>query len=418
MDDDIAIELDNVSKKYCKSLKRSMLYGFTDILKNTFGFSSHSEKLRKNEFWAVDDVSFEVKKGETLGIIGANGSGKTTLLKMLNGIFWPDKGKISINGRVGALIAVGAGFHPMMTGRENIYVNGAIMGMSKKEIDEKFDEIMEFADVGDFLDSPVKFYSSGMFVKLGFACAIHMEPEVLLIDEILSVGDLSFQNKSLRKLAEIRDKANAVVFVSHNLEHVRNLCDKILILDKGLPVFLGEANQAIQKYQEMSHEKEIQSLIRAKGFGIYFYHSSGDFYFIKGGILDEFNKPIEETRLGNDLKVFFEVAIKNDIEQVIFSASIVNTKGIACIWQMSNDENKTNYWNLSKGKYRLVVEFKSPNLAPGVYIPAISIRSGRTGEIYEKNLGYIKPFVVKSNIISHFAIIHPESTWNLNKIKE
>ncbi|MFQ6119424.1 MAG: ABC transporter ATP-binding protein, partial [Methanosarcinales archaeon] len=146
MDDDIAIKVEHVSKKYCKSLKRSMFYGLKDIARNTLGLSSHSERLRKHEFWAVNDVSFEVRRGETLGIIGPNGSGKTTILKMLNGIFWPDKGKITINGSVGALIEVGAGFHPMLTGRENVYINGAILGMSKKETDEKFNDIVNFAD--------------------------------------------------------------------------------------------------------------------------------------------------------------------------------------------------------------------------------------------------------------------------------
>ena len=149
------------------------MFGVTDIGRNLIGLSSHHDKLRKNEFWAVDNISFEVKKGETLGIIGPNGSGKTTMLKMINGIFWPDKGKITVKGKVGALIAVGAGFHPQLSGRENIYINGAILGMSRKEISKKFDDIVDFADIGDFLDTPVKHYSSGMFVRLGFAIAVH-----------------------------------------------------------------------------------------------------------------------------------------------------------------------------------------------------------------------------------------------------
>ena len=187
MNDNISIKVENISKKYCKSLKRSMLYGVKDIARNTIGLSSHSDKLRKGEFWALDNVSFEAKKGETFGIIGPNGSGKTTLLKLLNGIFWPDKGKISVKGNVGALIEVGAGFHPLLTGRENIYINAAILGMTKEETDKKFDVIVEFADIGDFLDVPVKHYSSGMFVRLGFAVAVHCEPDILLVDEVFAV---------------------------------------------------------------------------------------------------------------------------------------------------------------------------------------------------------------------------------------
>ena len=178
---DIAIRVNHVSKKFCRYLRKSMRYGMQDIGGNLLGMSTKPDMLRKDEFWAVDDVSFELHRGETLGIIGPNGSGKSTIFKMLNGIYMPDKGKIEIYGRVGALIEIGAGFHPMLTGRENIYVNAAIRGMTKEEVDEKFDDIIEFADIGDFIDTPVKHYSSGMFVRLGFAVAVHCEPGVLLI---------------------------------------------------------------------------------------------------------------------------------------------------------------------------------------------------------------------------------------------
>src|SRR3990172_3423613 len=201
--DDVVIKAEHVSKKYCKSLKHSMSYGLQDIGRNLVGLSSRSELLRKNEFWAVDDVSFELKRGEALGLIGPNGCGKSTLLKMLNGIFWPDKGKITMKGKVGGLIEVGAGFHPLLTGRENVYINGAILGMSRKEIDDKFDDIVEFADIEDFIDAPVKSYSSGMFVRLGFAVAAHCEPDVLLVDEVLAVGDVNFQNRCLRRINEM-----------------------------------------------------------------------------------------------------------------------------------------------------------------------------------------------------------------------
>ncbi len=249
MDDDIAIKVDHVSKKYCKNLKRSIVYGLNDIVRNTMGMSSHSDSLRKDEFWAVNDVSFEVKKGEILGLIGPNGSGKTTLLQMLNGIFWPDKGKITIRGRVGALIAVGAGFHPTLTGRENIYLNGAILGMKKEEIARKYEEIVNFADIGDFLNTPVKNYSSGMFVRLGFAIAAHCNQDILLVDEVLAVGDLKFQSKCMKFLTEnVLNVGNTVIFVSHSRYAVQDLCNRALYLKKGQIIKIGNTLDVIQKY--------------------------------------------------------------------------------------------------------------------------------------------------------------------------
>lgn len=252
MDDDVAIKVEHVSKKYCKSLRRSMLYGVKDIGRNMLGMSSHSENLRKDEFWALDDVSFEVKKGETLGIIGPNGSGKTTSLKLLNGIFWPDKGKTSIKGRVGALIEVGAGFHPLLTGRENVYLNGAILGMTKREMDERFDSIVEFADIGDFVDNPVKYYSSGMFVRLGFAIAVHCEPDVLLVDEVLAVGDTSFRHKCYQRMNEIKRRNDVTtVIISHDLFTIEKFCDKGIFLNNGVVKRRGGIQEVIGDYQEL-----------------------------------------------------------------------------------------------------------------------------------------------------------------------
>ena len=250
MNEDIAIKVEHVSKKYCKSLKRSMLYGVQDIGRNAIGLSSRSDRLRKNEFWAVDDVSFELKKGETLGIIGPNGSGKTTLLKMLNGIFWPDKGRIRVKGRVGALIDVGAGFHPLLTGKENIYINAAILGISKKEVNEKFNEIVKFAEIGDFLDTPVKHYSSGMYVRLGFSIAIHSDPDLLLIDEVLAVGDAGFRAKCYNKLSEIKDKTT-IVFVTHNMTILPRVVDKCMVFKNGGLYFEGDTIDSVITYQNL-----------------------------------------------------------------------------------------------------------------------------------------------------------------------
>ncbi len=236
-----------------------MWYGFRDILRDTAGLSSKSGRLRRKEFWAVDDVSFELKKGETLGLIGLNGAGKTTILKMLNGIIIPDKGELRIKGRVGALIQLGAGFHPQLTGRENVYINGAILGMGKREIDDKFDAIVEFADIGDFLDTPVKHYSSGMFVRLGFAVAVHCEPDVLLIDEVLSVGDYSYRTKCAEKITELRKRNTTIVLVSHNLDLIYNICEEVIYLNEGKLVFEGDTLKGIETYINMNNKRVNQT---------------------------------------------------------------------------------------------------------------------------------------------------------------
>lgn len=244
------VNVENVSKKYCRTLKKSMLYGIFDIGRNMCGLSSHADRLRKEEFWAIDNISFEIKKGDSLGLIGPNGSGKTTLLKMLNGIFWPDKGKISLKGRMGALISVGAGFHPLLTGRENIYVNGAILGMSKREVVKSFDSIVEFADIGNFLDAPVKHYSSGMFVRLGFAVAVHCEPDILLVDEVLAVGDMNFQTKCIERMEELTKQGVTKIFVSHDMTAVNRICKKALYISSGKIRGFGETGLITEQYRK------------------------------------------------------------------------------------------------------------------------------------------------------------------------
>lgn len=228
-----------------------MLYGMQDIGRNLLGMSSKPEWLRKNEFWALRDISFEVQKGETLGVIGPNGSGKTTLLKMLNGIFWPDHGLVRIRGQVGALIEVGAGFHPLLTGRENIYVSAAIMGLKKKEVERQFNAIVDFADIGEFLDVPVKHYSSGMFVRLGFAVAVHCRPDILLVDEVLAVGDEGFQRKCFDKVGELKRAGTTPIIVSHNMRLVSAFSDRVLLLDHGRAKYYTEPEQGIKSYNQL-----------------------------------------------------------------------------------------------------------------------------------------------------------------------
>lgn len=286
MDAGLAIEIEGVSKKFCRGIRRSMLYGLKDIMKNSVGMSSRSDVLREQEFWAVQDVSLRVEKGESMGLIGPNGSGKTTLLKMVNGIYWPDRGRVSVRGKVGALIEVGAGFHPMLTGRENIFVNAAILGMSKAETEARLDDIIEFADIGDFIDSPVKFYSSGMYVRLGFSVAVHCTPDVLLVDEVLAVGDRAFAMKCYQKIHEIRRRGATIVLVSHNIYAIREQTDKCLYLNHGRERFFGATEDAINKYLEDTTNRpasmpfagaSVRSATRKKAeiLSVEFYDGSG-----------------------------------------------------------------------------------------------------------------------------------------------
>jgi homopolymeric O-antigen transport system ATP-binding protein len=262
MRDDCAIRVEAVSKKYCRTLRRSMIYGLTDISKNALGMRTHASTLRRDEFWALDDVSFEIERGAAVGLIGPNGSGKTSLLKMLAGVFWPDKGRISIRGKVGALIAVGAGFHPLLTGRENVYINGAILGMSRADINRNFDAIVEFADVGDFLDTPVKHYSSGMFVRLGFAVAVHCEPDIMLVDEVLAVGDRGFQTKCFRKMAELRKNGTTFVLVSHNMHTVAGFADWVAVLNHGKMERFDDVFEGVARYERSFLDSDDEGIER------------------------------------------------------------------------------------------------------------------------------------------------------------
>lgn len=241
------IRVQSVSKKFCRSLKRSLLYGIQDIGSEVLG-KTRKPNLRKDEFWAVNNISFELHRGECLGLIGHNGAGKSTLLKMLNGLIKPDKGTITMSGQVGALIELGTGFNPILTGRENIYNNGAVLGFTKKEIDQRLDSIVEFSEIGEFLDTPVQNYSSGMKVRLGFAVAAQMEPDILLIDEILAVGDMGFILKCFNRMDELLQKTT-MILVSHNIPQIARMATQVLLMDKG-DVVLHTSNvpEAISEY--------------------------------------------------------------------------------------------------------------------------------------------------------------------------
>jgi len=302
---DIALRVENLSKVYrigrAQQRHDTLRDAFVAVVQAPLKRlqergNSHD---REDTIWALKDVSFEVKRGEVLGIIGRNGAGKTTLLKILSRITEPTEGRAIIRGRVGSLLEVGTGFHPELTGRENIYLSGAILGMRKAEIDRKFDEIVAFAEVERFLDTPVKRYSSGMYVRLAFAVAAHLEPEILLVDEVLAVGDAGFQKKCLRKMSDVADEGRTVLFVSHNMAAVDSLCDRCVGLRVGRIAYQGDPTKVIQKYlaETANAHKAVPLAKRTDRMG------SGDVRFRTVRFLDCQGREVTQVRMGAPLTI-------------------------------------------------------------------------------------------------------------------
>jgi ABC-type polysaccharide/polyol phosphate transport system ATPase subunit len=260
-----AIEVNHVWKKFYRGeFNNSLRDAVPAMLKSLVGLGPSRTELQKGDFWALKDVNFKVEEGESVALIGHNGAGKSTLLKIFSKILKPNRGNIKVNGRMRALIEIGSGFHGDLTGRENIFLNGSILGMSRKEIQSKFDAIVDFAGIEEFLDMPVKRYSSGMYARLGFAVAAHLEPEILIVDEVLAVGDMAFQRKCLRKMNEVAHEGRTVLFVSHNMTAVKNLCHRALLFDHGVVLEDGEADKIVDDFFILlkKNNLELESTLR------------------------------------------------------------------------------------------------------------------------------------------------------------
>jgi ABC-type polysaccharide/polyol phosphate transport system ATPase subunit len=274
------------------------------------------------EFWALRDVSLDVPRGATFGLIGENGSGKTTLLKCMAKILRPDKGTIATEGKISALLELGAGFHPELSGKENVFLNGSILGLSKRQLTDRFDEIVEFAGLEHFIDTPVKNYSSGMYVRLGFSVAINVDPDILLIDEVLSVGDAEFQRKCLEKFEELRTRGKTVVIVSHALDSVRNLCDSAAWLDHGVLRRVGPANKVIDEYLTESHEDRVDDGQHGTRWG------SGEARLERIELLDSAGQPVKRVRTGDPMTIRFHYQVDETIEKPVFGLAIWALDGV------------------------------------------------------------------------------------------
>ena len=310
-----SITLSGVSKRYVKYEDAPLLVS---------GLTGLWTRSRRSRLWALRDVDLEVDAGESIGVIGRNGSGKSTLLRLLAGVTGPTEGTVAVRGRVSPLIAVGIGFHPELTGRENVYVNGIVLGLTKPEIDRRFDELVDFAEVHDFIDTPVKFYSSGMFVRLGFAVAVAVDPKVLLVDEVLAVGDLAFQLKCYERMMDIRDGGTTVVVVSHNLNMIRRMCKRTVVLHGGEKRFDGDTNEAVAVFHELlSEPDELEQILLPGGRRV-------DLAAQISGLrlVDAAGRPTAHVTAGDEVALRLDVLFERDVVDPVVGITVANELGL------------------------------------------------------------------------------------------
>ncbi|MEO5334725.1 MAG: ATP-binding cassette domain-containing protein [Magnetococcus sp. YQC-5] len=375
MADEILIQVEGVAKKFCRSLKRSLWYGILDVGRELAG-QSRVDQLRKDEFWAIRDLTFQVRRGEILGIIGPNGSGKTTLLRLINGLLLPDMGQVTIRGRVGALIQLGAGFSPILSGRENIDINAAVLGISRQELAQCLDDIVAFADLGEFLDAPVQSYSSGMRARLGFSVAIHMRPDILLVDEVLSVGDMVFRNKALERMYQLAHSGVAVVFVSHNLGQVDRLCSHVLYLRKGCFEAYGPTAEVITRYVS-DHLPGGTGMMHHPGTEASFLVQSVTLHDVSGAAL-------ESVQSGQSLLIRMTIDVKKYLKSPMFCFMLEPVGRSIILAYVHQERENVSRPSLEPGEH--VVETLIPKLPflPGRYELRLSVAGAIESQLLGK----------------------------------
>ena len=417
---DFAIAVEDVSKDYRLWGRRSQFATLKSaLLKRDLTLSADAAVA------ALRHVSFVVDRGEAFGIIGRNGSGKSTLLKLISGILKPTAGKVTVNGRVAALIELGAGFHPEITGRENIYINGIMLGLSRREIDQRFDKIVEFSGIADFLDQPVKTYSSGMYVRLGFAVAVHVDPDVLLIDEVLAVGDEEFSQRCIAKIQEMKYRGVTLLFVTHQLDQVRNLCDRALWLDHGRTEAIGDPMRVVDAYlQEVSgtppppatpseeeEKPEAPPAEEAKPketdeerWG------SGEIVLKRVALTDHHGRELVALGAGTPVIIDFDVDVRVPQEDFVFGIGIYHANG-TCVYG-TNTDLEGYAPKIIQGSTRVRFVIRSLDLVAGTYRvdAAVHTRNGRAFD-YRRNVLRI----VVGSRVHDIGIYRPQHEWRFDE---
>lgn len=415
----VAIDVDNVTRIYQKYSSRHRFKTF----KSSFVKRDLFKAIQPDELvTALDSVNFQVHEGTTFGVIGENGSGKSTLLKIITGITKPSSGKVSVQGKVSALIELGAGFHPEISGRENVYINGIMLGLSKKEIVKKFDEIVRFAQLEDFIDAPVKTYSSGMYMRLGFSIAINVNPDVLLIDEVLAVGDASFVPKCLDRIDDFRRRNKTILFVSHDLTTVEKICDRVLWLKEGKMQMIAEPKRAIDAYlQDIAEMQEEDFEYRQKTIEDEVEKEEGA-EDRRGGRWGKKEVEITKVRMKNlegkekhvfspdeGMNIEIEVVAKSRIDDFVFGVGIFNSQGINCYGTNTNSEE---FKPLSiDGKGKVICRIEKLNLINGTYYLDVAVHKIE-GYPYDYHSN-MYTFMI-SSLYKDVGMFRPEHSWSFS----
>ncbi len=415
-----AIRVENISKKYIlrhQTGGRSRYVSLRDVLARRAKalFQKNPADASREEFWALKDVSFEIKQGEAVGIIGRNGAGKSTLLKILSRITKPTRGRIEIEGRVASLLEVGTGFHPELTGRENIFLNGAILGMHRAEIKGKFDEIVAFAEVEKFLDTPVKHFSSGMYMRLAFAVAAHLEQEILIVDEVLAVGDAAFQKKCLGKMNDVSQSGRTILFVSHNMEAITRLCSRCLYLVKGELKLQGETREVIRAYSE--HSKQLSGEIDLTPLPRRF-EGNGAAQLLRLRSVQNRNTAAWCYEYGTPLEFAVEFSVSRTLEEPEIGYAIFSITGTELVSTTTYQECPLE--QLLPGQYSMRITIPDLSLNPGTYVLALGIAtSGRSADhILEATQIEILPsqLSIEKGLHKIWSPITPHTIFELNHI--
>lgn len=384
------IEVKNLSKKYSIRHQKggyiTIREIISNVLKNPFKFTKSKidhviGKNVKEDFWALKDVNFTVNKGDVVGIIGSNGAGKSTLLKILSQITFPTQGEIIMRGKITSLLEVGTGFHPELTGRENIFLNGAILGMGKKDIQNKFDQIVEFANIRKFLDTPVKYYSSGMYVRLAFSVAAHMEPDILLIDEVLAVGDAEFQKKCLGKIEESsKNSDRTVLFVSHNMSAIKNICKKCILLEDGQISLVGETDFVIEKYLS-SHKQTQKSTYN-------FEKQDTPANISKVSVLNKEGLPQSEIPISENFSIEINFECLKEVNNAVM-AILIYSQDMDLLLYSTNADISGKYDNYAIGNYKISAKIPASVLNIGNYTFDVMLCTPNIGVFGEqRNLAF------------------------------